>query len=426
MPIRRLFMELHKKGYALAQRDGDIDAVYLPALNQVWLTEHTESRPDIPVLAHEFFHADACFLQPSMLHPLRNYLLDTDDRPTTKEFEDIVESLAAVILPILGGRPSTRWSIVATQSDYQVLAEQYLALARSLAHVARKSVRKPTVQALLAINFLLMHVRPFSVGVGNYSAQLLRRKQLSHAWSNRWELFAELHRVLSNAWRRSPLAKTRFMLAPPVDPHRCIGEMLIFLSGACLAVVERPNRVTHAVPSLLGIMSMGSLMVMPVVRISQGKNVCRARVSVVHSTRRGQTYIRQIIDLHDAIVGVRHSCGLDCPAVRLFCEILSLVKPFRASNSRTRLVDCANSLLKLLPQRIGGITRKIPTCPNCKLVLRDPAILAAAHHVAVVPPQQRSAILTAVEAYESWLLTRCVQDRVCGHPVRVTKAYRYL
>jgi hypothetical protein len=425
--VRHLFLSLRSEGYVVA-RSGtdDIDAVYLPALNQIWIDQTGSLGYAAALRAHEFFHADSSFMQPPMLHPLRNYLLNVKDRPNLRDFEDVVESLVTAVLPVLEGRPPVRKLIAPTDGGYEILAGQYLELARSLARHARKDVARPVIQSLRMINFLLMHVRPFAAGTAGYLVQLLSHRELAQPWANCWELFFVMYGWLADTLQRSPHARSRFLLAPPLDPHRCVGEMLIFLSGALLTGIDRPTRLTPTIPALLGLLSMGGLFVLPVLTVTHGKGRGRVRVSVIHSTRRDVGLVRGAIETQRAMGRLRQAVGVDCPTAPLFSDLLKVVMPFRVSTSSTRVPECICALLRFLSQRIASVIGKRPTCPGCEMALRDPMVAAAAGHVANMPSEQREAFLAAAQEYERWLLTEGVTNQPYATSITVTKSYRYL
>ena len=417
-------------GYALTHSSGRPNAVYLPALQQVWVQESAAPEAAAAILAHELLHVYSTGLQPAMLHPLRNHLLGVDQRPNAREFRDIVESLAAVLLPVLQGRPAAKRSIVATKDGCAELAVLYIDIARQLAASSSQTRRQCIREALYGVGFVMMHVVPFREGQATYVLHLLKKCKPRTPWTTRWDLFLQLHAELAQRQRVLPRARDAFSLAMPVDVHRTIGEAAMFLSGALLSAKHRPEQFIGAVPTIALVLTMGSLTVLPLIYLDRTKRGYGARIRVIHTTSRSEPKVRRVVAEQTKQLARKEAAGKSCFATTLLLETLQNTLPFRLSHDRSRLAGCLASLLDSLPSRFRQFVTSRPCCPGCQMLLGDPHVRAAADHVARMPTSQRDAFLAMAEGYEGWLREGCMTLLAGKHnldaPLRSVRAYRFL
>jgi len=428
--ISTLLRSLRNQAYAFSESSKGPDAVYLPALNQVWAFESTSPQEKARVLGHEFLHASLAYSQPAMLFPLRNRLMGLKTPPTEETFQDIAESTVMTLVPVLEGQVPSEDCFPIKKKDVHKLGVGYLALARKLARLSAVGSQERVPEALRAIAILMMHVVPRIPGQGAYVLRFLRRCRLMSPWIDKWDLFLQLHSGLANIWRDESRARECFYLMPPVDVHRLVGDMVIFLSGALNTAAQRPAQLVGAIPAMLGILTFGIFQVMPIVTLSRSIRGLRARIAVVHSTSRSKSRIEAMAALQDRHFQRSLAEGRRCEARALITEVWELVLPFIKSSDRARVPLCLRGLLRFFPERAAALSNTPLACEGCQATLRMHDVICALRHISLMPKRHRKAFMRAAECYENWLRTECVNEilSLAGYNVvlRTAKAYKYL
>jgi len=427
----KVFMgRLAQDGYTLTSKGEDADAVFLPALNQIWALESADAGEMAALLAHELGHAGSVGLQPAMLHPLRNHLMGIEFRPSAREFRDIAESVLAVLMPLHAGQLPTEESLLLIPKEYRALALGYLRLARKLARHPPGDGYERVGEALHAIVLLMLHIVPFARNQAAYVLKLLAKCRTPKPWIERYDLFLQLHRELAECCQRLPRARDSFLVTLPIDTHRAVGDMLMFLDGGLRAAAERREQLIGTIPTMLGVLTLGSLYVLPVITIRRTRQGYRARIGVTHSTSRSEPPVAAALEVQARRLARSEAGGVPCQATALMIEILEQTKPFRTSKAPERMGKCLRSLLAFLPAAVTRAYQGTMVCEGCKATLGAPTVRGAAQHVMAMPPAERAAFLAAAGGYESWLQTTCMewaqQRNELDDPLHAVRAYRYL
>lgn len=396
--------------------------MYIPHMNQVVLVEQDQPAQTIRILAHEFSHAHVHYMQPASLYPLRCHLSEEDVEPILSNYEDIVESLAGITLPLVHDRISLTDIQGSTEGRFGSLARGYLIAARRFSRTAASTVADPVMEALHGVAILMTHVVPAKPGQAKQVLRMLKQLQLADSWSGRFDLFIKLYMAIAG----SPPHESSFVLAMPIDIHRDLGDMLIFLSGALNAAVDRPGRLIGSIPSLLNLWTFGSFNIVPVISIGREGPSYRFHVNVIHSSSRAEARTNSIIDVQSNLFRQSRAAKAPCLATDLFVSILRSTTPFRISSRTTRLGECIEFLLDFMPARAKRLLKNPSRCPRCQRVFKDITIRGALSHVARMPSEHKSAMLEASSGYEEWLLTDCLKNIAGEVPFKVKKAYAYL
>jgi hypothetical protein len=414
----------------LGYRMHDANAVYLPHWSQVWIDAEGVRGDRHQVLTHELYHFFASSDQPAMLVPLQSFMTGRLDQNTFMRFEDIVEPLAAIMVGVLDGQKLDAARIRTSTKEHASLVRQIYQIAMTLSGSSQSALPARVNEAVRAVAFLLMHIFSYRPGNAEYVLQVLRRSRRWNQWSDRWDLFPQLYEVIHRNHQSSLRTQTRYHLAPPVDVHRSVGEQLVFMSGAMRIAEQQRERCVAAMPALLSVVSLGSFVILPIVTIDGTvRNRMRARINVVHSTRRGERRIREILELQTALRASAVGRDSSCLATQYSVDVLEMFRPHRISNSVTRLGSAIAHALEQLPARVATLARAVGTCPGCRALLGDPAVGAACHHVSLMPRSQRRGLIDAATGYETWLRNKCLQESIsAGSGVRIqtVKQYRYL
>jgi len=269
-------------GYGFPSPQGETWAKFLPGLGQIWIM------PDCPpdflplVQAHEVQHYSLCAFQVSQLMPLKHALLDRL-MPAPDRFDDIIEASYVLGLTLASGFPPDPACFPPAPEEDLALASVMAQLATGLADAAALSVdkRKASAEAGKALLLLLHHVFPERAGVGPIVLQWIERVRLPQPWRDTWHLWSMLHLGLELALKESAESPP-FSLTLPADPHRYVGEMLIFLSHALQPIPERKQAVLITFPAFLDVLMLGSLSCIPVIRMAERDGRLEAAVSVIH------------------------------------------------------------------------------------------------------------------------------------------------
>ena len=81
-------------------------ACYWPILNQVWIKPGLSTDQKQLVKYHERHHHAMALFEPADPLPLKKFLLGEDHREEIQKFEDVVETLYVILLPLLADLPA--------------------------------------------------------------------------------------------------------------------------------------------------------------------------------------------------------------------------------------------------------------------------------------------------------------------------------
>ena len=409
--------------------DDCADAVYIPALNHVWIDASAE-KEDIPALLdHETFHAYVSGLQPAHLLPLRGFIDKEDDYIGARRFEDISEALCEVALPARLGVVPEADSFPDKGKASLVLSKKIILSSHKLARLSEgfETFEEALYEAVLGVAFLLSHVVPFKILAGSTVIDCIDRIKLPK-WHNRWELFFALHRGLIRMLDRKKRLQKHFRVALHADAHRFLGDLLVFLDQ----ILSAPHqKIVECFPSILDLASLGSFFVMPILRFQEKKRVYAAKATLVHSTSRGESKIRQIYQTQSAEFERSRRNGTPCVAAQLFTETLDLFRPFRTSNENNRVSQSMKAFVSHLPRMFHLMSPRTFSCPGCQVCFNTPSLISAYGILSSRNKNDFKSLIAAAEEHEDWLLKtspELIKESlpVFEKPITIKKEYKYL
>jgi hypothetical protein len=392
--------------YAVACRGGEVLAWFLPAWGQIWIMPDCPDSMLTQVLSHEITHYNQCVLNPSQYVHLRALLLDRP-LPHPNCLNDIVEASYVLGLTLAAGLgPNTTLFPPAPRRTKQ-LAARIARLAIELAKTAHPGDgrARPEVEAAHALLMLLWHIVPARPSLGN--AVLARLEQLSipSGWRSRSELWPALHAEMQRSLRQETI-HLPLTLMSPMEPHRAVAEMLIFLSHALSPIPERVHVLTACFPVLLEVLTLGSLSVIPVLRLVEKSSRFEARISILRPAETTEAVIETVVEAQTRVLQQCQQAGIQCHCIEYLLAILHRTAPYRTSAEPRRLERCLQLLLEHFD--VERFSPKAFSCPLCSRHLTDAAVQSALQSIRLTLATGRTRLLRAARSYGEWLLTDCL------------------
>ena len=414
--------------YSFPCEKGSKWAEFLPALGQIWVF------PDCPesllelVLDHEKYHYNTCALQPSHLLPLRHALL-CRPLPEPDRFNDIMEASYVLGLTLAAGLPPAPEFFPPSTGAPRRLAERLALRAQSLATTAAPSLdsRQASIEAGKALLTLMHHVVPRKTGAGARIVGYIEKINPTEPWSDQWHLWQQLYRECHTRLMNSRKA-TPFTLALPMDPHRLVPEMLIFLAHALAPIPERREAVLMTFPALVNVLTLASATLIPVIRLTGKGNERIAEISSI----RGDAHTERLVQAAAGVQSARqeglHKRGIDCICTQFYADFLRDSAPLRLSQKphlHVKLIECVIRNVKS-----AGFQSQKTTCRWCEETLKAPTVRQAIEAVDYLLPKEGRALVKGAEHYEKWLLSKGVKlmGRICGfkEPLEVRRSDQFL
>jgi len=392
-------------GYELP---GKMRHVYYPALNQIWIDAKSLSKKEqILILAHESMHVYTISLQPAQLLPLRAELLGFVDRPNQKCFDDIVETVC----------DGSFWGLtrLGIADIEEVIAEaKHPDLLAKLFELAKRLIKKQRSEtgdeaqlkeAVLGLCLLLMHIVPHQARLGQKVLQQLLQFPILSTWQNRWQVYLYYYANLSKKLEQSRQLSKQITLVLPIDVHRCIADMIIFLSMALNAVYFRPVAVTAVFPTLLSLVTQGCFMLLPVIYLRKMDNNCTAEIRIVHNTSsRSKKTPNKAADLQLRMYAKFSEQGVICGAAPIFATLIEISERFAASSVPDRTAECFRDILHRLPSLLRKHISTSTTCEGCKRIFRGDIFCSAFEVIVDMSQENRRAMVDTARHYEVFLL----------------------
>lgn len=385
-------------------------ALYLPALGQIWMLPECPAQLMIQIQSHELRHYGDCSLQPAHLLHLRSVLLDRGF-PEPHRFNDLIEACYVVGLTLEAGFPPLPRHFPPADQGTRVLAKKISDLAGKLARSAKPHVDKSAakIEAAHAVILLLRHVIPTKAFDGDRILSLIRRLRAASDWQNRWELWPMLQRnvfeYLSQA-KEAPCG-----LAWPMDPHRSVAEMLVFLSHCSLPIPERRAAIEKTLPSLLSLLSLGSVVWIPFVQIEKKSGAYEARISIIESDELVRAHIEKVVQVLSESLEHSRNHRENCICLHLFVGILKSVRSCQPGSDSRSIKQCLSKILNEI--QIRKLRPRSFTCAACRQHLSAKTVREAVELLSHSLPLAGVHLHKAAATYPYWLRTgalRLIQE----------------
>jgi hypothetical protein len=414
--------------YCVGDDHGTPLAKFVPALGQIWVLPTCPDSLLTRIQTHEIQHHNDCALQPSQLLHFRHVLLDRP-LPEPDRFTDLVEASYVLGLTVDAGFPPQPRYFPPAPLRIRQLARGIARVARHFANSAQPGLetKRSQIEAARAVLFLLHHVIPAKAGVGGAVVREIARLRPSPGWREHSELWAALHMRLLQRLEQ-PQQSAPFRLALPIDPHRSLGEMLVFLAHCVQPIPERGEAVVKTLPTLISVLSFGSMICIPIVRVKRQGDRYTAEISVLHGDDESEESVQKVVGVQSALLRQWTQKGIDCACTRYLVGLLRATRRHRASSDPARIDRFLTYVLNHL--MVESFLRNHSSCRLCQENLRAPTVREAAETIQLNLPHARRWLPHAARAYEAWLSSGCI-DLICRNHgltgrMSVVKKYRFL
>ena len=212
--------------------------------------------------------------------------------------------------------------------------------------------------------------------------------------------------------------------------HSYITHTIYFVATAIKAVELRPHIVTAVFPTLLGLLTQGSFVLLPVVTLKRVKGSYSAQIKVTHTTYHSPRDPDRVAIEQRQVEYQARKDGKYCRTVPIFVDLINASKPFRLSNDKDRTVRCFETLLHKLRDLIEEHVREKSNCSGCTLSFREKSFKSACRTIMNITSVQKAALLEAMKCYEHFLwhdvmTYLCVKWQLDENP-RPVPRYRFL
>ena len=381
-------------------------AQFLPALGQIWILPDCPDKLFTQIQAHEVQHHNDCSLQPAQLLHLRHVLLDRP-LPEPYRFHDLMEASYVFGLTIAAGfGPNPRHfppALAPTRRLAMRMAQEAMRLAKSASPAVNREVA--CTEAAHALLFLLHHVVPSKAGLGEMVLQEISCLMPVSGWHERSELWASLHVELQKRLGQTGSA-TPFQLALPIDPHRSVGEMLVFLAHCLQQIPERRELVMKTLPAWVGVLSFGSIVCIPVIRMQREGNSYKAAVSILHADDKSETAVQKATRTQATLLSRWQHEGVDCTCTRYVVRLFMATQRYRLSTDRDRIRDFLSYVMGHLA--VADFLHSDYSCASCKAYLLAPTVREAAETIKLNLPDAKRWFVDTASLCETWLSSGCI------------------
>ena len=393
-------------GYRLPAINRTLTPVYFPAINQIWVNS-LPPEENIVALAHEGMHVCTISLQPAQLLPLRAELLRLRDRPEAIHFDDIVETVCEVNFWSETRLEISDIPFMIKEAKYPKFFEDVIEYAELIAKKAESNLthEKALKEAISGLCLLLMHLIPHNPNSGRSLIKAIYDIPVLKNWQNRWQVLYSLYFQLEAKWGKSPDLKRQFSIVLPIDNHRCIVDMIIFLSAVLKVVNYNPGVITAVFPVILLLLSQASFMVLPVIHVSDVDKDCKAIVDLIHTT--GKSKVADVIShtQQKANLTIRKK-GIQCGANPISIKLLNESGRFERSSSKNRTWKFVEHILNILPGLVEtNIFKKKFNCSGCERIFEGEIFSSALNTIINMSDKTKLAVVDAAKAYDNFLLT---------------------
>lgn len=414
--------------YSYSCGEGRKLGLFLPALNQIWILPGCSRRLLTQIQSHEQHHFNFCAYQPAQLLHFRHVLLNRA-MPEPFRFNDIVEAGYTLGLTLDAGLPPHKHLFPpappATLKLASMIAATGLRFSSSSSVKAGRIYRER--EATYAILLLLQHVVPNRSGCGTRIMEFMEKLPLPRGWKSRWDLWPRLHRGLFKVLKKTRHSASRppFALAWPMDPHRTVAEMLVFLSHCLLPIPERSEAALKTLPCLLNILSLGSLMFLPIIRFRERSGFYDAYVDFLQPSRDFDESVTKAIQMQVRVLRRVRQKHVVCECISYFVQLLRRTAPFRRPACPSQMKLFLESILNTMD--VNRFRSSRFSCVSCRDHLTAPTVADALERIDLMLVSGKGPLLDLAAAYETWLLFDNIEmarkANGISKPVRVLKRF---
>jgi hypothetical protein len=393
-------------GYELPAIAG-IRPVYHPALNQVWIERSSLPEAQLTLaLAHEAVHAQSIGLQPAQLIPLRAELLGYVDRPNERCFDDIVETVCEASVWGLTRLGMKDIESMVSVAKYPDLFATLLELAKRLAAEGQGDGEDATrlKEAVMGLCLLLMHIVPYRPRLGPTILQRLGQFPILPSWQERYQVFLYYYAELQKEWEQNTQRQEQMTLVLPMEIHRGIDDMVLFLSAALQVVHSRSETFTAVFPTLLLLVTQATFVLLPIISLGKTGRRYGAKIQVVHSTSKSRQAPNRALDLQRRIEAEAKDHGVVCSASPIFLALVEVSQRFASSNKPNRIPECFQAILQMLPHLLKRHLTSRANCERCKQIFQGDVFDSALATVMGMSRADYRAAVRAASNYQEFLL----------------------
>jgi hypothetical protein len=384
-----------------------IRPVYHPALNQIWIERSALPEAQLTLaLAHEAIHAQGIGLQPAQLIPLRAELLGYVDRPDERCFDDIVETVCEASVWGLTRLGMQDLESMVSAAKYPDLLAALLELAKRLAAAGQEDTQDVTrvKEAVMGLCLLLMHVVPYCPGLGPTILQRLGQFFIPPGWQERYQVFLYYYAELQRQWEQNTQLQEQMTLVLPMDIHRGVDDMVLFLSAALQVVHARPETVTAVLPTLLLLVTQATFVLLPVITLGKAGRRYGAKIQVVHSTSKSRKAPNRALERQRRIQAEAKNQGIVCGASPIFLALVETSLTFASSNKPDRVPECFQAILRMLPHLLRRHLTSRANCERCRQIFQGDVFDAALTTVMSMSRANYHAAVRAASSYQEFLV----------------------
>lgn len=394
-------------GYRMPTGSKNSIALYHPAINQVWIFGSIAEDELALIHAHESMHMCTTSLQPPQLLLLRAELLGFVDRPGINCFDEIVETVGEACF-----WAQTRLEIedipyMIQDAKYPDTFNAIIELGRRIASNAPEDLaeEKALKEAVVGLCILLMHIIPHHPDMGLELIQIIADLPLPKNCQNRWLIFQDLYLKLDGKWQKTNELKKLFTLALPIDSHRFVSDMVIFLFGALKVVHNKPEIITAVFPVLLSLLTQASFVLLPFIYIKKIKRKYEAEIKLVHSTSKSNEEPFGAASLQQEAFIKSKEKGILCGAAPVFVSLINESNKYRISDAKDRTYKCFGYLLEILPDLLKAHILTENNCPGCCAVFQGDIFESAIETIINISEGTRQKMIQSAKEYDKFLTT---------------------
>ena len=265
-------------------------AEFHPGISQIWVfQDRIQSKLDeTATLTHEYLHVYSASFQAAYMLAIRAELLGYCDRPDHNCFEDIVETVAELLLWVIHRFDETDLTSCLKASHFPHLFREIVGIARQWASVAHNSLSplERLKECVGGICLLLMHLVPQKPASGRQICAVLSELPAPDHWLNRSDVFALLYPKLNVKWKTNQHLEDLFVPTLKNDHHRFVSDLITFLGASIQVMYRRHTAVIKTFPALLALLSQGSFVMIPMIYLRNLESKPQAVLRIIHPTSR--------------------------------------------------------------------------------------------------------------------------------------------
>ena len=352
-------------------------AVFVPHHNSIWidlkLIEENNLTKDM-VLEEEFFHLYCAAATPSCLYPLYNAFSTMITGSRSSELPDVV-AFREIIEPLykanqmLSGNYHSKNAISERGWRYLEIAKEIISLTDELAEKNSKtSYEKAFAEGFWGIMLFLLHIVPRNDSTGLEILRTVQNNLTIKSWDARYDLFFNLHSANLSV-NKQPNGPFRLIL--PREYHTFVEDLFLFLRRVFQVYItnqsyqsEISEHLLRFVPSLLGIFSLGTFLVAPVISLPS-KDDEPINIDTLHSNENSEVLMKAILENMNTLSSNTQSIYKECWAIRLFKDIVDNTRDSRLATNSEGMFNFMRYLITYVKDVVGRQEVNLTPCEMC-------------------------------------------------------------